>query len=434
VAEFVCGAREKNPFSLSACKNLPEYRDTGYCVLHFPGEEKTEDFEQVKKDKLEQQDYDFGGAIFPDGTSNFERYEFDADVNFTGATFVGKANFQEAQFSGEWTSFQGAQFSGAETSFQGAQFSGEWTTFSLAQFSGEWRSFNTAQFSGEGTSFDTAQFSGKWTYFLATQFESSDTSFLKATFAKEVYFSGVTFSEKVTFWGTQEKPVFGPGAWAQFDRPRIEKPELLTFNTVLLHPGWFINADVRKVDFTDVKWYGMPGGPKGTLDEELSTLEEHKVEARHTLLAQACRRLSANAEENREYPLANEFHYWSMDALRKQGRRSLGLISTLYWALSGYGVRARRALGVLLTIAVVFAVLYMLLGPNALQVSLASNPEQVMKHAGQAVVYSLSTMARLNPEPKPNPGLFQFLVTIEGILGPLQIALLALAVRRKVMR
>jgi hypothetical protein len=98
-----------------------------------------------------------------------------------------------------------------------------------------------------------------------------------------VYFSGVTFSEKVTFWGTEGNPVFVPGAWARFDSVQIEKPELLTFNTVLLHPGWFINADVRKVDFTDVKWYGMPGGPKGTLDEELSTLEEHKVEARHTL-------------------------------------------------------------------------------------------------------------------------------------------------------
>jgi hypothetical protein len=249
-----------------------------------------------------------------------------------------------------------------------------------------------------------------------------------------VYFSGVTFSEKVTFWGTQANRVFGPGAWAKFDRPRIEKPELLTFNTVLLHPGWFINADVRKVDFTDVKWYGMLGEPKGTLDEELSTLEEHNVEARHTLLAQACRRLSANAEENREYPLANEFHYWSMDALRKQGWRSLGLIGSLYWALSGYGVRARRALAVLLAIVVVFAVLYMLLGPNALQVSSASNPVQALEYAGQAVVYSLSTVARLNPEPKPDPGLFQFLVTIEGILGPLQIALLALAIRRKVMR
>jgi hypothetical protein len=47
VAEFVCEVREKNPDYLSACKNLPEYRDTGYCVLHFPGEEEKEDFEQA---------------------------------------------------------------------------------------------------------------------------------------------------------------------------------------------------------------------------------------------------------------------------------------------------------------------------------------------------------------------------------------------------
>jgi hypothetical protein len=52
-----------------------------------------------------------------------------------------------------------------------------------------------------------------------------------------------------------------------------------------------------------------------------------------------------------------------------------------------------------------------------------------------ALVYSLGALARLRPEPLPDgPSAFQFLVTAEGILGPLQIALLALAVRRKVMR
>jgi hypothetical protein len=253
---------------------------------------------------------------------------------------------------------------------------------------------------------------------------------------------------------------------------------LLTLNNVRLHPGWFINADVRKVDFTDVKWYGMPGGPKGTLDEEIgAALKKHRGEGSpYTLLAQACRRLSTNAEENREYPLANEFHYWSMDVLRKdrwdyliwvrkwisesglrverrcglattlrliwsrirrrQSRRRspFGLINTLYWALSGYGVKAARAFWVLVVLWAAFAVPYMLFGPDALRVSSASNFGEAMEHIGQAVVYSLSTMARLNPEPKPDPGLFQFLVTIEGILGPLQIALLALAVRRKVMR
>lgn len=48
---------------------------------------------------------------------------------------------------------------------------------------------------------------------------------------------------------------------------------------------------------------------------------------------------------------------------------------------------------------------------------------------------SLAAITRLNSEPRPDaPGLFQFLVTTEGIMGPLQIALFALAARRTVMR
>lgn len=49
-------------------------------------------------------------------------------------------------------------------------------------------------------------------------------------------------------------------------------------------------------------------------------------------------------------------------------------------------------------------------------------------------MYSLGALARLNPEPKPTLGSFQAVVIVAGILGPLQIALFLLAVRRKVMR
>jgi hypothetical protein len=194
VAEFVCGVREKTPNYLSACKNLPEYQETSYCVLHFPGEEK-EDFEQVKKDKLEREDYDFGGTVFPEGTSDFSRFVFDGNADFTGAAFVGEADFHGAQFSGEGTFFVGAQFRGESTDF------------------------SEAGFSAGSTHFTGAQFNGKSTDFSGTQFGSAETSFQEASFAKEVYFSGVTFGEKVTFWGTQGNRVFGPGAWAQFDRP-----------------------------------------------------------------------------------------------------------------------------------------------------------------------------------------------------------------------
>lgn len=79
---FTCAVNE---YYRSACKGLDfygEHEGKRYCVLHFPSEEKREDFEQVKKSKLAQKDYNFRGAVFPDGTSNFERYEFDADADF----------------------------------------------------------------------------------------------------------------------------------------------------------------------------------------------------------------------------------------------------------------------------------------------------------------------------------------------------------------
>jgi hypothetical protein len=118
-----------------------------------------------------------------------------------------------------------------------------------------------------------------------------------------------------------------------------------------------------------------------------------------------------------------------------RGRRRFGVVNSLYWVLNGYGVRAGRALEGLVTIAVVFAVLYMIVGHASLQVLPIEGIWQVLADAGRAVMYSLGVMARLRPEPIPEEmGLFQILVTVEGILGPLQIALLALAIRRKVMR
>jgi hypothetical protein len=108
----------------------------------------------------------------------------------------------------------------------------------------------------------------------------------------------------------------------------------------------------------------------------------------------------------------------------------------LYWALSGYGVRAARAFWVLVTIWLTFAALYFLLVKSSpFLVFSASDVWQGIDYARQAAVYSLSALVRLNPSPPSEDlGWFQTLVIIEGILGPLQIALLALAIRRKVMR
>lgn len=608
---FKCECEER---FRSACEKLPfygEHEGKQYCVLHFPSEDKKDDFEKALEIKLGNEDFDFGGTFFPSGTAQFENFEFSSGANFSeatfcgtaifseaqfggeqtnfggaqfsgktrfweayfggkrtnfeGAKFSGEAHFEGAQFSGEQTDFGGAQFGGEQTDFEGAQFSGEQayfgggqfsgkqtsfeeaqfsgkqtsfekaqftgeradffgaqfdgelTDFDGAQFSGEWTSFEDAHFGGKRTSFEEAQFSGKWTVFSRAQFSGertdfgearfsgertdlgaqfggevtsfgeaqfggertdfgtaqfsgktyfeeakfggertdfdrvqfsgeltafwrakfsgAETFFEDATFSKEVSFEGTTFTEKVAFLGTKENAMFGPQSWVRFDHSRIEKPELLTFNTVLLHPGWFLNVDVRKADFTDVKWYGLPDGPKARLEDEIKALQERNVESPYALLKQACQRLAANAEENRIHSHASGFNYWAMDAQRKEKWASAFAPWRLiwwYWALSGYGERTGRSGMWLLGILFGFAVFYMLLGH--VQVEELSVPG-VWQAFSEAVVYSLGVVSRQAERLSGSEStLLRSLVFLEGILGPLQVALFALALRRKFMR
>jgi uncharacterized protein YjbI with pentapeptide repeats len=575
VTDFVC---DVDRGYRSACKGLDyydEHEGKRYCVLHFPGEVKTDAFEKAVQSKLAGHDYDFRGTVFPEGASNFLGFVFDANADFTGATFFGGANFGGAKFSGEQTDFLYAMFSGENTNFSNAIFSGKTVHFSDAKFnsekthfkdaefgvtaagfsgaefsgradflrvkfSGEKTYFKSVKFRGEGTYFGAAKFGGKETHFLRAEFSSKETYFSSAEFSGRADFEDVTFCnaafeeatfkemvrfdrvifkkaanmQKATFYGEAHFPdatfkemarfdeatfkervafynlVTSSNTTLDFSKATIEKPERVYFHNSNLHPSWFVDVDSRKFNFTNVNWYGLAGGPDGSLEDETKALQDRTIESPHLVLAQACRRLSANAEDNREYPLANEFHYWSMDAARKGDwnffkdltwrdllkreswpgiARHFGLITTLYWALSGYGVRATRAFWVLVGLWLTFAVLYMVLGHAELRVFSASSwwflkaatsqPTlllstfsaflgysylevfpvssfgEAISHCAHALMYSLGVMARLRPEPIPNEmGLFQILVTIEGILGPLQIALLALAIRRKVMR
>jgi hypothetical protein len=117
---LTCAAKERDERYLHACAD-GDYRDTGYCVLHEPDEAKNKEaFEKVKQGKLDRKDYDFGGAVFPEGASNFRRRLFDADVTFAGATFHGKAAFSKAIFCGE-ANFCEATFKG-EADFSAAKF------------------------------------------------------------------------------------------------------------------------------------------------------------------------------------------------------------------------------------------------------------------------------------------------------------------------
>src|ERR1043165_1865392 len=127
---FVCACDE---FMRTACKGLEEYKDTGYCVLHYPGKDKVSAFDEALKRKLDAQAFDFRGVWFPD------------KVNFSEVTFTTPADFGSATFNAE-ASFVFATFS-AEAYFNFATFSAEaYADFSSATFSAG-ADFNFATFS-----------------------------------------------------------------------------------------------------------------------------------------------------------------------------------------------------------------------------------------------------------------------------------------------
>src|SRR5215204_6596897 len=135
MTSFTCKVDERNR---SACRGLSEYRNTGYCVLHYHDEEvKNDDFEKVLESKLEQKDYNFRGVYFK------------KKAHFT-ANFNGKAIFRRATF------LEGADFSWVKfekgTDFSHATFE-KGVTFSRATFKEE-ANFNHTIFK------DEARFSG----------------------------------------------------------------------------------------------------------------------------------------------------------------------------------------------------------------------------------------------------------------------------------
>jgi uncharacterized protein YjbI with pentapeptide repeats len=376
---FVCDCEE---WMRSACASEVFYREhegKRYCVLHYPVREKIEAFRSALKRKLDTEDFDFRGVLFPEQVS-FKGLQFSADANFYGARFSADANFSGASFS-EISDFSKAGFGAvanlratfsADAYFREARFS------AVAEFSGA--TFKAAEFKG-------ARFSAV-AYFVNTRFSantnfsearfSADANFSRASFSKKADFSGasfsadadfghaifdavadfdgVTFKDYVYFVGSSEKRTLGDRPQLNFYFAQVEKPDHVSFHTLNLQPHWFIKVDSRKFEFTDVEF-------NYDLKNELESLKKAQVSAPHRLLSIACRQLAVNSEENHRYGEAAGFRYDSMDLRRLewlQDRKLSGFqfLHWLYWMASGYGERVTRAVATLFALLVVFAFLF----------------------------------------------------------------------------
>lgn len=436
----------------TACAKEPfykEYQGKRYCVFHYPDSDKRAAFSKALKKKLDIQDYDFRGIWFPDRVT-FHGTIFNERLNFTGATFNAEVRFSLTTFN-EKVSFGLATFN-AEVDFGNAIFN-EGANFQRATFNAEVE-FSNVTFNS--AIFLRAIFNAK-VLFIGTKFDSlndfglaifnADVDFNEATFKGMVRFSYSIFRASVRFAGDRIVG-FREKASLSFNFAKFEKPEQISFQTLTLRPHWFVNLDARKFHFANIEWDLRAK----RIEEGIRELERQTVPVRepHRILSITCRQLAINAEENHRYEEASRLRYWSMDLRRRETyfMPAFWRLSWWYWLASGYGERVGRAFVALICIWLTFAWLYM--QPNSwpniqLHVGFAhqtqatgaatiSPQDKGLLKVSDALTYSAGVMTLQKPEPRPTTSLAKGLVTLETILGPIQIALLALAIRRKFMR
>ncbi len=394
---FVCDCEESMRSACAGGQFHGEHEGKRYCVLHFPGKEKSAYFKLVFERKIENKDFNFAGVWFPDALA-LGGFNFSATANFSNVTFSEAVDFRFATFHDE-VFFSRASF--AEADFAHATFK------------------NLA-------------------YFIYACFNGA-AHFTNTSFNSMVLFRNAIFRNYVSFADLRGEPVFVDSSQLDLQFARIEKPEHISFHTVTLRPYWFVNVDPRKFEFTNVDWRWR------STREEIESLQEDHVSSPHRMLAIACRHLAVNAEENHRYEEGSKFRYMAMDARRLEHFRGFAFwrLSWWYWLASGYGERVLRAAVVLFGILLVSAALYTQVGfvrwePRINSESEAATAKRDESGAplklSRALTYSAAVMTFQRPEPRPATITAQTIVLLETILGPVQAALLALAIRRKFMR
>jgi hypothetical protein len=434
---FVCDCEEQ---MRSACAGEPFYKELQgqrYCVLHFPSEEKSADFRKAFQRKIENRDFNFRGAWFPDEVS-LARVDFSEPTDFTSATFNSPVHFRGAMFRSE-ASFHGATFNAhadfSYVSFRSRAEFGSATFIAIVNFS--YSAFEAA------AEFPLVTF-GAEAYFRSVVFRSR-ADFTAASFRLEGDFSETSFRSKARF----TQAIFGNymnfsgneyGGFLDLQYARVENPEHISFRTVALRSVWFINVDVRKFNFINVDWIG-------DVSQDASVLRERRVSAPHALLATTYRNLAINAEESNRPEEASRFRYMALESRRKATWHGFAFwkLGWWYWITSGYGERPGRALMLLVYTCFIFGLFYTQVGFARWKPSPANSDDaakvefdRVGAHLrlGQALTYSLSVMSFQKPDdPRPATSSGQMLIVLQTILSTLLVgrtaAAIALAARRE---
>ena len=403
-----------------------------------------------------------------------DKYQQDRPISFYSVTFENAADFSATEF------YRNADFSSCKflTSYSHQPNT---QLFEFVNFS----SFGSAHFK-ERANFRDTTFGKKqsnelsssfWfdevTFEEAADFRFSDfwdnANFSKARFIKSadfrytffrnsLIFDDAKFETFARFSGKESDHASWNKDGFRFSNVEIEKPERIFFQTVQLKPDNFRNTDIRKFDFTDIKWKvkNFAFDWAGSKDLYGWETESKHRKSNYINLEKTYRRFASYAEENNDYQSASKFRYTAFDIQRITpwyGRLPVTLLWWYKWT-SRYGESWLWAF-LLLTILVfgIFPSIYSkinfktCLKDRPIAASLAiceSKDEEVRKNCtcsidqisfSDAVVHSLTTAILQNVEyRKPLTNRGELWIILEKIFVPLQAALLAFAIRRKFIK
>jgi uncharacterized protein YjbI with pentapeptide repeats len=482
---------EKDSIWRSVCASLEtnEFEGLPYCVLHMPTLNKDHsEFNRIIEDRLNSNFCDYSAIYFPTPLVR-NKVNFKLPLNFIHATFLSYIDilgghipyvyFDYATFY-DSVRFYSINFSGAATfsyslfknraSFTGSDFqvsNFDHATFEKnTEFNG-WVKFHKdvdfshAKFFGK-TDFSTCNFlmSAK---FNDVEFLTDDiVSFNNADFQKDIVFDNALINGYLNFKGSEHRRVFGENSSLSFQNVRVKKSNQISFHTVFLSPNWFINTDSREFVFTNISWNNFDNQFKSVIKEsevlKTRSRDNFNISNPNRLLQITYRHLADNAENNNRFEEASKFRRMAFETERLERKKKILSWWTekhsckevifnfgewvknipfdlFYWGYrwsSGYGESRVWAIFILFSIIIISAILY---STSFCQFPVPNNPLKTRSlEFIEAIAYSLRVMVLQRPEPFPINTFGKALLAIESVIAPLQLALLALAIRRKFMR
>lgn len=282
-------------------------------------------------------DIDLSYAVFS-GEIDFSKTIFEKGIMCRHATFEDKVDFEESSF-------------GNKADFAGSEFKGK-ANFKKARFT------NGVNFAGcrfrKCSHFDSSSLAGE-SSFGGTLFVEH-TSFMYVTFDGVIRFNNGKIDDYGHYCFMDE---------TYFNHIVVKDKAVFILDNVDLSKASFVNSDVSKINFSDVRWH--KDGYRFAL------YDEFQKDCDHEKVAENYNQLVINYEGKRNFKMAEHFHIGEMEMYRKQRGRNAKFkfgkyirewfnSHALYRLLSNYGTSYWQGTIVLLLLIFIFSGIFLLTG------------------------------------------------------------------------